>query len=365
MRAMRHLWLLIGAVACTAIPDSPPRSGTLLLVGGGLDDDARAVYERFVELARRHGSPRLVVLTAATGPQDQEAIDKTEALRTWAPDVSVEVVLREASTSDTVAAIDRASGLFFTGGDQKRITARYRPAGQATPEWLAMARLLARDGVIAGASAGCAMMGEQMLLGGGNARALGIPEAEPPATGEEPAVLGPRLGHGMAFLHGALTDSHFFERDRIARVVASVLAGPERLAIGVGEDAAVEVDRENAVLRSLTSSESLLVDGTHARRDGRRVVGLRARLLPTGERVPLRALALAAKTIASSSPPPADHRDVPIAEPGQNRQLASWRLFRQAWNGPGAVRLTFDGWRVLAWRDGDAIALELEILTGS
>ncbi|MFN6195106.1 MAG: hypothetical protein ACK5BN_14940 [Planctomycetota bacterium] len=81
--------------ACGAVADAAPPTaacGSLLLVGGGLDDDARPVYERLLALAARAGHVRVVVMTAATGPQDEEATDKAEALRTWVPAVPVEVV---------------------------------------------------------------------------------------------------------------------------------------------------------------------------------------------------------------------------------------------------------------------------------
>jgi cyanophycinase len=157
----------------------PVRRGTLLLIGGGLDDDAELVYRRFLELASARGTPRIVVATAATGPQDEEATDKSEALAVWSPGVSVDILRRETSTAASVAMIDGATAMFFTGGDQKRITDRYRPEGRSTPEWEAMRRLLDRGGVIAGASAGDAMMGTFMILGGGSSRALGIPPTSP------------------------------------------------------------------------------------------------------------------------------------------------------------------------------------------
>ena len=141
-------------------PGTPARHGTLLLIGGGLDDDNRPA--------------RIVIATAATGDQE------------------------------TVATIDQASAMFFTGGDQQRITDRYHPHDQPSPEWLAMGRLLARGGVIAGTSAGDAKMGEE--------------------DEEDPAQLGPRLGPGMRFLPWAISDSHFFERDRIGRLVAALEA---------------------------------------------------------------------------------------------------------------------------------------------
>lgn len=345
------LLLCVGAwsAACGALPRaSGGASGTLLLIGGGLDNDNRPVYTRFLELAAVAGPPRIVIATAATGPQDEEATDKAEALRTWAPGVPVEIVRRETSTADTVAAIDRATAMFFTGGDQKRITARYRPDEAASPEWQAMQRLLARGGVIAGASAGCAMMGRTMLEGGRSAAALGIAPASPPTDGE-PVPLGPRLGPGMAFLPWGLTESHFFERDRVGRIVPALAASGERWGLCVGEDAAVEVDLATGDLVGVSVAESLLVDAAHARRDGAVWLGLRADVIEPGERVSL----LAARPALAPKVPGAATRDVPVAEPGQNRQLASWRLFRQASEpAAGVLRLRCDGWSVRACADG-------------
>lgn len=407
-------------VADAAAPSAAASRGSLLLIGGGLDDDARPVYERLLALAARAGEVRVVVVTAATGPQDEEATDKTEALRTWAPSVPVDVVRRETPTDATVAAIDRASALLFTGGDQERITARYRPDDVDTPEWLAMRRLLDRGGVIAGCSAGCAMMGQRMLVGGRSAQALGIPLAPaagagatangatgptgaPTATGAtsasaaagalgragdatgansnsvhtsgangtganaggattsgadptsanaksnaaaaaEPAPLGPQLGPGMKFLPAGLTDSHFFERDRTGRLAAALRATGERFGLAVGEDAAVAVDLATGDVTGVTPSESLFVDAAHAAASPNGIVGLRARLIGDGAVVSLR-------LPAPPSPPPAVGqtitRRVPIVEPGQNRQLAMWRLFRQAAvPGAGVHVLQLDGWRM-------------------
>ena len=347
---MRNLWLLVCGLfaACVAAPDPMANVGSLLLVGGGLDNDTAPVWQRFLALAARAGTPHVVVMTAATGPQDEEATDKSEALRTWAPGVAVEVVRRETSTADTVAAIERATALFFTGGDQKRILARYRPDGAATPEWRAMQQLLARGGCIAGASAGCAMMGVTMLEGGRSAQALGI-AAVAPDDGGEPAPLGPRLGPGMGFLPWGLTDSHFFERDRLGRLVAGLVARRERLGFGVGEDAALQIDLATTTVECVSVSEVLLVDAAHASRDGNRWTGLRARVLRQGERVSLRVPPGA----APAAVPTEVARDVPVAEPGQNRQLASWRLFRQAEvAGAGVLRLAGDGYCVRAVADG-------------
>jgi len=362
------LWLatfLLGCATSAPPPDTGLR-GTLLLIGGGLDNDNGPVYQRFLELASRNGEPRIVVATAATGPQDDEATDKTESLRTWRWGVQVEVVRRETPTAETVAAIDAATAMFFTGGDQKRITDRYRAGGQDSPEWLAMQRLLARGGVIAGASAGDAMMGEFMFLTGGSARALGIAPAKV-ADGEEAPVLGPQLGPGMKFLPWALTDSHFFERDRMGRLVAGLEASGTRLGIGVGEDAAVEIDLATGMLTGVSVSESLLVDAAHLVRDGlsrRRLVG---RVIHQGDRVSLTAR-LATKAEVPLPPVPIPHRIVvPVVEPGQNRQLAAWRLFHQACspNSGNVWQLQLEGWRVEAWAAAGLGEVVFDLIVGS
>ncbi|MFN8827291.1 MAG: hypothetical protein ACK501_20170 [Planctomycetota bacterium] len=283
-------------------------NGRLLLVGGGLDDDTRSVYELLLE-APAGQSPHVVVATAATGPEDVEATDKSEALRAWSPTTKVSVVRRATSTADTVATLQTATSVFFTGGDQKRITERYRPSGAPTPEFAALLAVLARGGIVGGGSAGCAMMGEQMLLGGRSAQALGVPDT----SGDgEPSPIGPRLGWGMGFLPGVLTDS-------------------------------------------------LFVDGTFAQRAGSVLFGLRARLLGPGERLAIAPLGAAAPPRLPDAP----GRQVPVVEPGQNRQLASWRLFRHAMvPGSGVHELRCDGFTVRAMPAGDG-SVVFELVAGT
>lgn len=357
---------------------SSANAGTLLIVGGGLDDDSRPIYERFVALASAHGPANILIATAATGTQEDEVVDKTEALRVWAPGVPVHAIRRETSTDETVALVDAATAILFTGGDQKRITTRYRPDDHDTPEWLAMRRLLDRGGVIAGCSAGDAMMGEVMLLSGGSATALGIQpkdaaakvvssdvppggaasDPKPSNAAEKPA-LGVQIGPGMRILPWAITDSHFFERDRVGRLVAALEVSGRRLGLAVGEDGCIEVDLATSEVRGIGVSESLLVDVTHLKRDGSKRSHLLARVIAQGDRVKL------ADRLASRPPVPRDPHgevhDVPIVEPGQNRQLASWRAFRCAsGDNGGPQRLRLEDWQLITWpaADGD-VAFEV------
>ena len=327
--------------------------GTLMAIGGSLDDDNKPFYERFAALAAAAGPPCIVIATAASA--DEDATARAEVLARWCPAARIEVVQRGTDTATTVATIDGATAMFFAGGDQKRITDRYRPDDKPTPEWEAMMRLLQRGGVIAGNSAGDAMMGEVMFHDGRSVEALGIVVPRRARSGgdddDTPPKLGPQIGPGMHFVPWVVTDSHFFERDRVGRLVAALEASGRRLGIGVGENACVEIDLATGELTGVTVADSLLVDVGNLSRDGLARRNAAALVVRQGARVSLPERLQAQRELPQR--PAGDAREVPAAEPGQNRRLASWRLFtRGTAKESGQLRLQFEGWCIEAWPDG-------------
>ena len=354
LRAVAAGLVLLQILAgCAASSAAPSRSkGHLLIIGGGLDDDVRSIYERFIKLASAHGPPRLVLALTATEEgydENSEFIAKSGALRAWAPSAPLDVIRRKSSTAETVAAIDCATGILFTGGDQARIASRYRPEGRETPESLALRRLLARGGVVAGCSAGDTMMGDFMALQGDNTPALDAAK-----NAKKGGLQEFKTGSGMDFLPWAITESHFFERDRVARFVATLEKSGHRLGIGVGENAAVEVDLVRGVVIGVSESDSLLLDVALMSRDGNTRRNVRARLIRQGDRVSLRNL------LNWKLPPPAIKPATPaqtihITSPSQSRQLALWRFFMNASQaGSGVWKIRFDeGWQITAWPDRD------------
>ncbi len=337
--------------------------GYLLAIGGGLDDDNKPVYELFVKRAReaseRNRMPlRIVIATAASGDQEANVVGKTESIRAYAPDAEIVAVRRETGAEEAVGIIDRCSAMFFTGGDQKRITAKYRPNDVDGLETAAMRRLLARGGVIAGTSAGDAMMGSVMFFTGRSAEALGMRSTRTQRGADDDAdekraqiPLGPQIGQGMGLLPWAMTDSHFFERDRFGRLVAALEQSGTRLGIGVGEDAAVEIELATGAIVGVSVADSLLVDVAGVERDGLTRRNVRAKVIRQGMRESLTGRA-AAKPPGAAPRRPGSTVEVPVVEPGQNRQLASWRFFcRAEEEAESAVLLRLDGYEQTAWRD--------------
>ncbi|GMU84544.1 MAG: hypothetical protein AMXMBFR47_44130 [Planctomycetota bacterium] len=354
-----------------------PTRGRLIAIGGAIRPENAAVFERFFNLATPETRPdpapadrapntratHILIATAASGNEAAAAASTATTLRRYAPDATLETIGRDTPQQDTVALIDRCSAIYFTGGDQARITAKYRPGGIDGPEAAAMRRLLARGGVIAGTSAGDAMMSDPMFLGGRSPESLGIRRprndrssatsasaraAESDDGGgdtPDPPPLGPRLGPGMALVPWTIMDSHFFERDRFGRLVAALEASGLRLGLGVGEDAAIEIDLATGEAIALTEAPTLLVDIGSLHRAGLARLGIRTRILTRGERINLRELLAA--------PPPdeavASPTEIPdFAPPPDTADRSKTRQFFEAVErSQTPLRLRLDGYDLL------------------
>jgi cyanophycinase len=247
---------VLALTGCAAGPDRPvdgPSRGHLLIIGGGLNDDNASISGRFLELA---GPGRIGIIPTASGDPDAGPTN-AERLRRFDPGRDVVVIPLDkdaAARADdpAVAALIRScSGLWFTGGDQSRITAVFRPgprgAARDTEAYRATLDVLARGGVIAGTSAGAAVMSDPMITGGTSADALanGATWTDQPREGQ-----GVGLAPGLGYFPVGLTDQHFLERGRLGRLVVALRETGVSTGFGVAENAALEVDLARAVARA-------------------------------------------------------------------------------------------------------------------
>jgi len=207
------------------------KTGRLVIIGGGEDrEGGMEILREFVRLSGGPEEARIVVMSAAS--EDHQAQDRKyrEAFGRLgvANFRSLETETRQdADGAKSASVIDWATGIFFTGGDQKRIIRILRE----TKLHREMRRRLGEGLVIAGTSAGASMMSETMLEEG---------ESE-----ECPRVGIVELGEGMGFLPGVILDQHFGQRGRLGRLLAAVAERPEDLGIGLGEDTSMIVEGES------------------------------------------------------------------------------------------------------------------------
>jgi cyanophycinase len=144
----------------------------------------------------------------------------------------VDVSKREDAQSEAgIKAVEGATGIFFTGGDQLHITALL--GGSRLHQ--ALHGKFRKGIVVAGTSAGASMMGNSMIIGGDR--------------DESPRFGSVEIGPGMDFLIGAIIDTHFSQRGRMGRLLTSVAHFPQDLGLGIDENTALVItDHQFAVI---------------------------------------------------------------------------------------------------------------------
>lgn len=205
-------------------PDLATRPGPLLIVGGAEDRRGR-ILERFVALAGGRSARIVVLTTAASQPEQTGETYRQDFVRLGAGSVEVlEISQRpEASSPEARRAVAGASGVFFTGGDQLRVTS----ALGGTPLDAVLRRRWLEGAVVAGTSAGASAMSETMIVEGD--------------SDDAPKKCTIKMAPGMGFLEGVVVDQHFAQRGRLGRLLAALAQNPKVLGLGIDEDTSVVV----------------------------------------------------------------------------------------------------------------------------
>jgi cyanophycinase len=278
---MRHCALpaTLAALLLLAAPlgaAQPPR-GHLIVIGGGERDPA--VLKRFVELAGG-AKGRVVVYAMASSVPDEAGPEQVEELK--AAGVGEVRLLKlshaEADADAAVAALQDVSGVFFTGGDQTRLM----EVLGGTRTQARLRELYRRGGVVAGTSAGAAVMSRVMITG--DERRAADPETPFQSIEAENVVTAPGLG---LLEEEAVIDQHFVKRRRHNRLLSLVLESRPLLGIGIDEETAVWVKPDRS-FEVLGAGVVVVYDtkGTTVRRDtkgpGLRAADLRVHVLRAG-----------------------------------------------------------------------------------
>lgn len=219
------------------------KEGPLVVIGGGEDKEGRRSVLK--EVARLLNGGRLVVATIASHKPDGYFETYTRALSDLGATDLVELYVKERTEAldpAKLAVFDGAAGVFFTGGDQLRITSQIGD----TPIEQRIREIHGAGGVIAGTSAGASVMSETMLVKG--------------TSGESYRIGDLHMAPGLGLIRDAIIDQHFAERGRFGRLFGAVAHNPRELGIGVDEDTAFVLDGDR--FRVIGSGCVNVVDGS-------------------------------------------------------------------------------------------------------
>ncbi|MBD2195839.1 MULTISPECIES: cyanophycinase [Calothrix] len=198
----------------------------LVIIGGAEDKEGDCQILR--EFLRRAGGTKahIVIMTAATelprevGENYIRVFERLGAEKVRIVDTETR---EDAASSTALEAVNDATGIFFTGGDQARITSILKD----TQIDEAIHKRFAEGVVVAGTSAGAAVMPDTMIVEGDSET--------------NPRIEIVDIGPGMGFLPGVIIDQHFSQRGRLGRLISALLQEPADLGFGIDENTAMVV----------------------------------------------------------------------------------------------------------------------------
>lgn len=243
LRCVTTGWVMLCLVAPSSAGEDLPR-GHLVLNGGGSKPDV--VMAKFVELAGGPDAKIVVFPTASeeadTGEYYQELLGQYGCSNV----VVVEVHSKaDAGDAELAAVVRAAGGIWFSGGDQRRIT----DALLGTPVGEAVIAAHRRGAAVGGTSAGTACQSPLMITGNGDFTIMTADNVE--------------LVSGLGLFAGVIVDQHHIARRRNNRLISVVLEHPELLGVGVDEATAVWV-RPDGTFEVLGDGWVMVYDASQA-----------------------------------------------------------------------------------------------------
>ena len=254
-RALNWLILVLSLHMTTVSPaQSPaPTRGHLVIIGGGLRPDNTPVFQSLISFAGGPEKARFVILpTASFSPKDSQLFAKELQLygvtadRVDVLDVSEHNAATSTSDPKILDKVRAASGLFLSGGDQRRLVkALTNKDGSDTPLLAEFRKLLERGGVIGGTSAGASAQSQTMLAVSGLPDRLideGYDTLDFGIT-HDSRQRGLLLTKGFGFFQAGIIDQHFYHfRGRLGRLTRAVDESKVPFGFGIEENTALIVE---------------------------------------------------------------------------------------------------------------------------
>jgi cyanophycinase len=205
--------------------------GWIIPIGGAEEkENSPQILRRFVELAGGRNADIVIIPTASqlhsTGPRYERIFAELGAERATAIDFDTR---RDCEEPGRIERLQQASGVFFTGGNQLRLTTLLG----GTPIAKAVRVMNAAGVPVAGTSAGAAFISEHMIAFGDE--------------GSTPVAGSVRLAPGLGLTNRFVIDQHFRQRDRLGRLLTALAFNPFAVGIGLDEDTAAFIAPDNTV----------------------------------------------------------------------------------------------------------------------
>ena len=212
------------------VPEGEQRGWIVPIGGAENKENDRKILARFVEVSGGEQADIVVIPTASrmheTGPRYEALFRDLGAQRVTVMDFDTR---RDCHEANRLHRIEEASGVFFTGGNQLRLTTLLG----GTPVAKLIRKLSASGVTVGGTSAGASILSEHMI-----------------AFGDEGSSVisgSVRLAPGLGLTNRFVIDQHFRQRDRLGRLITALAYNPFAVGIGLDEDTAVFIGPDETI----------------------------------------------------------------------------------------------------------------------
>jgi cyanophycinase len=219
--------------------------GWIVPIGGAENkENDRHILERFVRVSGGDAANIVVIPTASrmheTGPRYERLFADMGAAQVATMDFDTR---RDCQEPGRLRRLEEATGIFFTGGNQLRLTTLL--GGTPVAKLIRMRN--AHGVAVGGTSAGASILSEHMIAFGDEGSAV--------VSGSV------RLAPGLGLTNRFIIDQHFRERDRLGRLITALAYNPFAIGIGLDEDTAAFIGPDET-LEVEGSGGVTVVDGS-------------------------------------------------------------------------------------------------------
>jgi len=212
------------------VPEGETRGWIVAIGGAENKENDRRILARFVEVSGGGDADIVVIPTASrlheTGLRYEQLFRELGAARVSVMDFDTR---RDCHEAGRLQRLEEASGVFFTGGNQLRLTTLLG----GTPVAKVIRARNAHGVTVGGTSAGASILSEHMIAFGDDGAS---------------AISGSvRLAPGLGLTNRFVIDQHFRQRDRLGRLLTALAYNPFAVGIGLDEDTAAFIGPDNTV----------------------------------------------------------------------------------------------------------------------
>ncbi|WP_026887498.1 cyanophycinase [Clostridium beijerinckii] len=221
-------------------------SGNLIIIGGAEDKEGKKeILKRVCDSIDKNEDTLLIATIATDYPKEaankyKEVFGELEVKNIKVLDISERI---EASDDMNVELIKDSSLIFFTGGDQLKITSLIG----GTPVYDALEEAWKNGAFIVGTSAGASVMSDTMIVQG--------------EDDDDPRKCTLKMSPGLGLIKDVIIDQHFAQRGRIGRLLTGIAQNPEVLGIGIDENTGIVVN-QSGMIEVIGEGAVYFIDGS-------------------------------------------------------------------------------------------------------